>query len=130
LSLPDFEALPLKNYRVAFPAGTVALRGALEKYLDPDQHTEIWRTSQGLEMLQLKRVDIYLDLKHHFENFFQNNPEWPGKIFLIGTPLRVSGHIFLKPRHQGLAEQLNAALKAFKQESDYTDSIKKFDLRL
>ncbi|WP_136810160.1 hypothetical protein [Desulfosediminicola flagellatus] len=119
-SIPElngWESLKNTEYVVQYPRGMKICENNLSKVVKAGRLTDITETSQGLQMLALKRTDLYVDDVNSVIPFLKNGTyNLQGKVHLAGIMQEVPLYMYVHKRHTSLVPQLADAIKEIKAE--------------
>ncbi|MFT5701144.1 MAG: polar amino acid transport system substrate-binding protein [Desulforhopalus sp.] len=129
LSIPKlngWESLNNTDYSVAYPRGMKICENNLQEVIKPERLSNITETYQGLQMLALKRIDLYIDDVNSVSPFLKNGRnKIKGMVHLAGIMQEVPLYMYVHKKHKSLAPKLAEVIREIKDMGLIEDYYKK-----
>ena len=118
---PGWPAVREQRWRCEHRRGIPELADLLAREVPPEQVSTVATIEQGLRRLQLKRIDLYLDVREAVEDhlaFGDVSAEFSAGPAprMLGVIQSTTGHAYLHRRHEALVPAITQALREMKRQ--------------
>ncbi len=116
LKLNGWESLSGKSLKISYRSGTKIIEDNLPKYIAKESLHPIRRTEQGLRLVLIDRVDVFIEGSVNVVKHFEENEFKESKIYFPGVMDEIKIYMFIHKNYSNLIPNLNAAMKDMYKE--------------
>ena len=123
--LKGWESLQNTAYRIEYPRGMKICEDNLLKMVKPRFLSSATETSQGLQKLSMKRIDLYIDDLYLILPYLKDKKYNLGdKLFQAGVMEKVPLYMYVHKKNKPLVPQITQSIKTVKSEGLITHYYK------
>lgn len=116
LELNGWKSLKGKDLKIACRRGTKIAEEQLPRYVANEDLSPITSTEQGLRLVLMERVDIFIEGSVNVAKYFEKNEIKKSKIYFPGVMEEIEIFMFIHKNYRDLVPGLNVVMKDMYEE--------------
>ncbi len=119
IALDGWDSLKKKGYVVGYRRGTKIVELGLKSVVKPGQLFSLTTADQGLKMLIIGRIDIYVDVQDTVTEIlgWLNTSKFDStSVYTAGIMSKSNLHLYMHKKNAALVPKIDRVLKAMKKE--------------